>query len=287
MGEKASPPILPPLREVIKRHGLQARRALGQNFLLDLNLTRAIVRAADCPANATVIEIGPGPGGLTRALLESPAERVFVIEKDVRFVPVIEELKEAYPDRLELLVGDALDLNVSELGQSPRYIIANLPYNIATELLFRWVENIQAFEGFILMFQKEVADRILAKPHTKTYGRLSIKLQWLCHIKQVMAVPKEAFTPSPKVNSTVLHLEPRVKPLAEADPTTLDLVVKTAFMQRRKMLRSSLGSLSVPTDILLEKANITPTLRAENLSVEDFCTLARAYDELKSMAKKK
>lgn len=271
----APDPRLPPLREVIARHGLSARRALGQHFLLDLNLTARIARAAGDLGRGTVIEIGPGPGGLTRALLAAGARRLIVIERDERFLAALEELAAVYSGRLELLPGDALEIDAAALGEPPRKIVANLPYNISTALLLLWLEKIQAFESLTLMFQKEVADRLTARPRSKDYGRLSVLTQWLTEIRRLFDVPPRAFTPPPKVTSTVVQLIPRLEPLCPADKGCLERITAAAFGQRRKMLRQSLRPLGRDVAALLAAAGIPETARAEELSVEQFCALAR------------
>ncbi|MCZ6467095.1 MAG: 16S rRNA (adenine(1518)-N(6)/adenine(1519)-N(6))-dimethyltransferase RsmA, partial [Alphaproteobacteria bacterium] len=273
MSESASPrPRLPPLREVIARHKLSARRSLGQHFLLDLNLCARIARAAGNLGRTTVIEVGPGPGGLTRALLEAGAARVVAVERDGRCVAALEELAAAYGPRLEVIEGDALEIDLAALAPAPRHIVANLPYNVATPLLIGWLKQITDFAGLTLMFQKEVADRLTARPRTKEFGRLSVMAQWLCAVRREFNVANTAFTPPPKVASTVVSLTPRPTPLAPADWTALETVTATAFGQRRKMLRKSLHRL----DLDLESLGIDPTARAEDLEVEQFCALARA-----------
>jgi len=273
---------LPPLRNVIAKHGLGAKKSLGQHFLLDLNLTRRIARTAGDLTKGTIIEIGPGPGGLTRALLEEGAQRLIVIERDARCLDVMAEISEAYPGRLEVIEGDAMEIPVHELGESPRKIVANLPYNISAPLTLGWVKHIEAFDCMVLMYQKEVADRLCAQPGDKAYGRLSILPQWLCEVRPAFMVGRKAFTPPPKVESTVVKFTPREKPLADADYGILEKVVAAAFNQRRKMLRASLKGLPVDTETLLEKAGIEPTLRAEKLRIEEFCALARAYQALQA-----
>jgi len=273
---------LPPLREVIARHGLGARKSLGQHFLLDLNLTRRVARAAAPLAGHSIIEIGPGPGGLTRGLLEEGAENVIAIEKDERCTKALAELRGASAHRLTIVQQDALTCPLSKAGGAPRKIVANLPYNVATPLLINWLKEIAADPGvvatMVLMFQKEVADRLVARPRTKAYGRLSILTQWLCHARTLFNVRPEAFTPPPKVHSTVVELTPRQEPLAPARLELLERVTAAAFGQRRKMLRQSLKSLPGGGS-LIAKAGIEETLRAEDLSVEDFCALARALEE--------
>jgi 16S rRNA (adenine1518-N6/adenine1519-N6)-dimethyltransferase len=275
------PPSLPPLRDVIARHALAARRSLGQHFLLDLNLTRRIARAAGDLKLGTTIEIGPGPGGLTRALLELGARHVIAIERDERAVAALRELEAAYPGRLEIVAGDALEIDATTLGAAPRRIVANLPYNISTALLVRWLTELaadpRAFESLTLMFQREVAERLVAKPRSKDYGRLSVLAQWIARIELCFNISKEAFTPPPKVTSTVVRFVPRPEPLAPARLEDLETVTAAAFGQRRKMLRASLKSLGVEVASLLAAARLTETARAEEIDVEGFCALARAY----------
>ena len=279
---------LPPLREVISRHGLRARKSLGQNFLLDLNLTGRIARAAGDLKNATVIEVGPGPGGLTRALLAAGVKQVIAIETDDRAVAALEELAQVYGDRLKIVHGDALTVDELELvgDQRPAQIIANLPYNIATPLLIKWIKFPQWppwFSSLTLTFQKEVAQRLAAAPRTKAYGRLSILVQWRCEISSQFDIPATAFVPAPKVTSTVVTLVPRSNPI-EVQLQHLEAVAAAAFGKRRKMLRGSLKALEfapgMDLNLLLSKTSIDPTLRAEDLSVEQFCELARVYGEL-------
>jgi len=262
---------LPSLRDVIRTHGLGARKSLGQHFLLDGNLVDRIARAGGDLSTANVIEIGPGPGGLTRALLRQDAKAIWAIEKDDRCLAALEGLKTHFPDRLHIIPADATKLNLVDLVPEPRLIVANLPYNVSTVLLLRWLANAGAFERMVLMFQKEVADRLIAEPRSKAYGRLSIITQWLCHTRTLFNVSKEAFTPPPKVESTVVELIPRSFPLAEAKFETLERVTQAAFGQRRKMLRSSLKQVGIDP----AAAGINPELRAEDLSVEEFCALAR------------
>jgi len=270
-----SGPALPPLREVIARHNLGARHSLGQHFLLDSNLCRRIATTAGDLGGRTVIEIGPGPGGLTRALLEAGARRVVAIEKDARCVGALRELAASFPDRLELIEADALEVDVTRLGPPPSRIVANLPYNVATPLLLRWLRQATAFESLTLMFQKEVADRLLARPRTKPYGRLSVITQWLCEVRPAFTVDRRAFTPPPKVTSSVVVLTPRLAPSAPASFKALEAVTAAAFGQRRKMLRASLRRL----DVDLAGLGIDPAARAEELEVEAFCALARALEE--------
>jgi 16S rRNA (adenine1518-N6/adenine1519-N6)-dimethyltransferase len=275
----ADPAALPPLRDVIARHGIAARRSLGQNFILDLNLTRRIARAAGGLDRGSVIEIGPGPGGLTRALIAEGAGHVVAIERDRRCLAALGELAAAFPGRLEVIEGDALALDPAALAAPPRRVVANLPYNIATALLLRWLDRIGDYEGLTLMFQREVAERLVALPRSPAYGRLSVIVQWLTLPKILFDVPPSAFVPSPRVTSSVVSLVPRPAPLAVAAKAALERVTAAAFGQRRKMLRSSLKTLGVAVEPLLAAAGIAPTARAEELSVAEFCALARAFDE--------
>ncbi len=268
---------LPPLRDVIARYGLSARKSLGQHFLLDLNLTGRIARAAGDLAVGSVIEVGPGPGGLTRALLTHGAADVIAIERDARCIDVAREIAAAYPGHLSIIEGDALAVDASALGQAPRRIVANLPYNISTVLLLNWLRRIEAFSDLILMFQKEVVDRLAARPGTGSFGRLSVIVQWLCEVRPLFDVGARAFTPPPRVDSTVVRITPRPEPLAPARFETMERVTAAAFGQRRKMLRSSLKTLG-NAEALLAMTGIEPTARAESLRVEDFCALARAVD---------
>ena len=266
---------LPPLRDVIERHGLAAKKSLGQHFLLDLNLTRRVARAAGDLAGAGAIEIGPGPGGLTRALLESPAARVVAIERDHRAVAALAELEAAHPGRLTVIEGDALAIDPARLCPPPRHIVANLPYNVATPLLIGWLKRIDDYASLTLMFQKEVAQRLVARPRDAAYGRLAVLTQWACEAKLVFDIPASAFVPPPKVTSSVVHLRPRA--IREAvDVVLLERVTQAAFGQRRKMLRQSLKSLGVDPAALLQACAIAPEKRAEELDVGQFCALARA-----------
>jgi 16S rRNA (adenine1518-N6/adenine1519-N6)-dimethyltransferase len=272
---------LPPLREVIARHGLAARKSLGQHFLLDLNLTGRIARAAGDLTTGTTIEIGPGPGGLTRALLAQDAT-VIAVERDARCIAALQELGAAYPGRLTIIEGDALEIDVHTLGTAPRRIVANLPYNVGTAMLLQWLAHATAFSSMTLMFQKEVALRLVAAPREPHYGRLAVAAQWRCEVRRLFDIAPSAFTPPPKVVSTVVQLIPRPAPLAPADPAALETVVAAAFNQRRKMLRSSLRALGVSPELLLATAGIAPTRRAEELSVEEFCALTRAFSDLRA-----
>lgn len=269
---------LPPLREVIARHGLVARKALGQNFLLDLNLTAKIARLAGDLSQADVLEIGPGPGGLTRGLLAEGARRVLAVEKDARCLPALDEIAAAYPGRLEVLSADALKLDASALLTPPVKVVANLPYNVGTELLVRWLTPPRwppFWESLTLMFQKEVAERIVAAPGSKAYGRLAVLVQWRSEARIVLTLPPEAFTPPPKVSSAVVHIRALPAPRHPADPALLSKVVAAAFNQRRKMLRASLRGLAPDIETRIVAAGLTPTARAEEISVEGFAALAR------------
>lgn len=268
---------LPPLREVIARHGLQARKNLGQNFLFDLNLTRRIARAAQPLDGFTVIEIGPGPGGLTRALLMEEATEVIAIERDERAMAALEEISLAYPGRLALVAGDALQVDYAALSGGRAKIVANLPYNIATELLTGWLTAEPWppwFASLTLMFQKEVAERIAASPGGKTYGRLSVLAQYRCTAKKLFDVNRSAFTPAPKVTSSIIQLVPRLLPAPACNLKVLERVTASAFGQRRKMLRSSLKTLLADPEKLLTEAGIDPELRAEQVPVEGFARMA-------------
>ncbi|MCB1398352.1 MAG: 16S rRNA (adenine(1518)-N(6)/adenine(1519)-N(6))-dimethyltransferase RsmA [Rhodobacteraceae bacterium] len=269
---------LPPLREVIAAHDLQAKKALGQNFLLDLNLTARIARAAGDLTGADVIEVGPGPGGLTRGLLAEGARRVLAIEKDARCLPALAEIAAAYPGRLQVIEGDALRVDPLEHLTPPIKIVANLPYNVGTELLVRWLTPAQwppFWSSLTLMFQKEVAERIVAKPGSKAYGRLAILAQWRAEARIVLTLPPTAFTPPPKIDSAVVHLTALPAPRYPADPAVLERVTAAAFNQRRKMLRASLKGLDKQVEARLERLGIAPTARAEEIGLEQFCALAR------------
>nr|WP_246422831.1 16S rRNA (adenine(1518)-N(6)/adenine(1519)-N(6))-dimethyltransferase RsmA [Roseospira visakhapatnamensis] len=263
---------MPPLREVIARHGLDARKALGQHFLLDLNLTRRIARAAGDLSEGTVIEVGPGPGGLTRALLEQGA-RVIAIEKDARCRAALAEVGAAFPGRLTVIEGDALDQDMAALGTSPRRVVANLPYNVSTPLLIGWLRDIRAFDTLVLMFQKEVADRLWARPGGRGFSRLSVLTQWLCAVNPVFDVNPRAFTPPPKVTSAVVRLTPREAPLMDVPFATVERVTATLFGQRRKMVRAPLKTLGDPA-VICDACGIDPMLRAEQLPVEAFLRVA-------------
>ena len=271
---------LPPLSTIIARHGLQPRRALGQHFLLDPSLCGRIARAAQPGAPAAILEVGPGPGGLTRALLDTGAARVVAVEKDRRCVAALGELAARYPDRLEIVEGDARAFDIATLGPARIGIVANLPYNVGTRLLLRWLERVERIESMTLMFQKEVAARITATGG-RDYGGLSVRAQWLCTCERLFDVSPRAFVPPPGVVSTVVRLVPRATPLAPADPAALDAVTRAAFGQRRKMLRRALRGLTPEPLALLQSAGISPEARAETLSVAQFCALARAWSAMR------
>lgn len=268
---------LPPLRDVIARHGLSARKSLGQHFLFDLNLTGRIARSAGDLSVGTVIEVGPGPGGLTRALLEAGARRVVAVERDRRCIDALAEVAEAYPGRLTVVEADALTMDVASLGEAPRRIVSNLPYNISTVLLLGWLRRIGDIDDMTLMFQKEVVDRLTASPRTKSYGRLSVITQWLCEARPLFDIHPRAFTPPPSVVSTVVRLSPRPTPLAPASFAAVEKVTASAFGQRRKMLRSSLAALGDAVS-LCTAAGLEPTARAEEIDVAGFCALARLVE---------
>ena len=264
---------LPPLRDVIAAYELRTKKALGQHFLCDLNLTRHIVSLAGDLSGCTVFEIGPGPGGLTRALVTSDAKQIVALEKDPRCVTALADLVAAASGKLTVIEGDALKMKPSQMSEEPRVIVANLPYNIGTELLVNWLKEIDAYRSLTLMFQAEVVDRICSAPDSKTYGRLSVIAQFCCETKRVLDVPAAAFSPPPKVESAVIHLTPRKNRPRDISIATIEKVTQFAFGQRRKMLRSSLKPLGGET--LLTKAGIDPTRRAETLSLAEFETLAR------------
>lgn len=273
---------LPPLREVIAKYDLAARRALGQNFLLDLNLTAKIARAAGELTAGTTIEIGPGPGGLTRTLLSHGARELIAIERDARCLGALAEIAAAYPGKLTVIEGDALAVDCAKLGTPPRRIVANLPYNIATPLIIKWLQQGAAFASLTVMVQKEVADRLIARPRTKDYGRLSVLAQFLSKPRRLFDVPPRAFVPPPKVTSTVIELLPLAEPAFPARLADLERATQAAFGQRRKMLRQSLRSLGGDTEALMAAAEITPTARAEELTVAQFAALARALEKMRT-----
>jgi len=279
---------LPPLRDVIRDHGLSAQKSLGQNFLLDLNLTSRIARSSGPLEGATVVEVGPGPGGLTRALLAGGVARVVAIERDHRCVAALADVAAAYPGRLEVIDGDALKVDVGPLiaGAAPGSVrvVANLPYNVGTMLLVNWLSSDPWppwFSSLTLMFQREVAERIVAQPGDKAYGRLAVLTGWRATARILFDVAASAFVPPPKITSSVVHLVPRADPLPCA-LAHLERVTEAAFGQRRKMLRQSLKSLGVDTAALLERTGVEETARAEEIDVAGFVALANVYAELKS-----
>lgn len=268
---------MPPLRDVIARHDLGARKSLGQNFLFDLNLTRRIARSAVPLEGCTIVEIGPGPGGLTRALLAEGADRVIAIERDARALPALAEISAAYPGKLHVVQGDALATDWTSLVKGPAKIAANLPYNIATPLLIGWLTGPWPpwFSSLTLMFQREVAERIVAKPGTSAYGRLSVISQWRSAARILFDVNRSAFTPPPKVTSSVVQLIPKPLRADDCRVEALERVTAAGFGQRRKMLRSSLSSVFPDAEAQLQDLGIDPTLRAENLSIDQFVQLAK------------
>jgi len=269
---------LPPLKDVISRHQLRAKKSLGQNFLLDLNLTSKIARYAGNLDQFDILEIGPGPGGLTRSLLHEGARKVVAIEKDNRCIKALAEIQATFPGRLKLLQGDALSTNASEHLADPVRIIANLPYNIGTELLVRWLTSKtwpSFWQSMTLMFQKEVANRIVASPGSKAYGRLSVMSQWRCDTKIAFNVPATAFTPPPKVESTLVHFEALKEPKFPAEVEVLEFVVSKAFNQRRKMLRGALKGYFQNVEEALVSIGVLPTKRAEDRTLQEYCAMSR------------
>ena len=271
---------LPTLREVIAAHDLAAKKSLGQNFLLDLNLTRKIARAAGAQDGGIFYEVGPGPGGLTRGLLAEGAAKVVAVERDVRCLPALAEIAAAYPGRLEVLSADALEMDEAALLPQGGHIAANLPYNVGTALLIKWLTS-EAWPPFwqscTLMFQKEVAQRIVARPGSEHYGRLSVLAGWRATAKILFDVPRQAFVPPPKITSSIVQLVPRPSPLAPCRLAGLERVTAAAFNQRRKMLRQSLKSLAPDAEARIRAAGIEPTQRPEELTVEQFAALARVF----------
>ena len=268
---------LPPLKDIISKYEIRAKKSLGQNFLLDLNLTSKIARYAGNLKQSDVLEIGPGPGGLTRSLLNEGARQVVSIEKDNRCIAALEEIQSLFPGRLRLLQGDALSMNVTQYLTDPIKIIANLPYNIGTELLVRWLnsKNWPSFwQSMTLMFQKEVANRIVARPGSKAYGRLSVMSQWRCNTKIAFNIPATAFTPPPKVESAVVHFEALNEPKFPAEVDKLEFVVSKAFNQRRKMLRGALKGHFINVEEGLFSIGVLPTKRAENITVQEYCAMS-------------
>ncbi len=261
---------------MIAAHGLAAKKSLGQNFLLDLNLTRKIARAAGPLDDCTIYEVGPGPGGLTRALLAEGAQHVIAVERDERCLPALKEIADAYPGKLEIISGDALKIDETQLLKGPARIAANLPYNIASALLVKWLTGPLFWRSLTLMFQREVAERLVAAPRSKAYGRLSILTQWRARAKIMFDVSPRAFTPPPKVTSSIVRIEP-CAPVAACALGDLEAVTASAFGNRRKMLRQSLKTLTPKAEALVLAAGLDPTARAEQLSVQDFAALARGW----------
>lgn len=275
--------VLPPLREVIKRYGLDARKQLGQNFLLDLNLTDKIARAAGGLEPLCVIEIGPGPGGLTRSLLRNGAREVVAVEQDRRCLGALQDIAEAFPGRLRVIEGDALRIHLADLADGDSCIVSNLPYNISTALLTGWLTTEPWppwFQHMTLMFQREVAERIAAQPGNKSYGRLSVLAQWRTQVHRLFDIDPRAFTPAPKVTSTLMHFVPKTKPEPDCELTLLERVTAAAFGQRRKMLRASLKTLVPEPPALLAAAGIEGSRRAEEIDIDGFCRLAACLGEL-------
>ncbi len=274
---------LPSLQDVIAHFGLRAKKNFGQHFLLDQTVTDRIVQKAGVSANMDVIEIGPGPGGLTRALLASPAKRITVVEKDERCLPVMQQLRDVAEGRLNILMGDALEVNLAEHTDAPRAIIANLPYNVGTQMVLQWLQqwydDAEAFAHVTVMLQQEVVERLMAQPKSKSYGRLSVLCQWLCHASQLMHLPPEAFTPPPKVDSGVVQLSLRKRD-DKVPFALMEKLLQTAFNQRRKMLRKALQPLGVDVLALCAAAGIAETKRPDEISVADYVRLAEAYAAL-------
>ena len=263
---------LPSIQEILKKNNFKINKALGQNFLFDLNITDKIVRKSN-PTASTIIEIGCGPGSLTRSILKSKSAVVYAIDKDIQSENMLAELKIIYKDRLKIIIADALQYPIWDLGEEPRQVIANLPYNVGTKMLIKWLKYIRSFDSLTLMFQKEVADRIIAKPGSKNYGRLSILTNWLTQSSKLFDVPSNAFIPRPKVKSTVIKLKPLSKPLYDVSFESLEKLTQIAFSQKRKMLKTSLKVIN--GEEILEELNISPHLRPEDLSVVEFCKIAK------------
>ena len=268
---------LPTIKETLKKNNVKINKSLGQNFLYDLNLTDKIVRNSE-PICPTVIEIGPGPGGLTRSILKKKPTVLYTIDKDKQSEKMLNDIKKIYMDNLIIITDDALHYPIWELGDSPRQVIANLPYNTGTKMLTSWLKHIQHFDLLTLMFQKEVADRIVAKQGSKNYGRLSILTNWLTKSKKLFDIPSEAFIPRPKITSSVIQLKPLNKPMYDVSFESIEKITQMAFSQRRKMIKTSLKKVN--GQIILKELNISPNLRPENLSIIDFCKIAKkSYKE--------
>ena len=269
---------LPTIQETLKKNKVKINKALGQNFLFDLNLTDKIVKQSK-PVASTIIEIGSGPGSLTRSILKNKSGLVYAVDKDIQSEKMLSELKMIYKDRLKIIIDDALNYPIWHLGEAPRQVIANLPYNVGTKMLIKWLKNIHKFDLLTLMFQKEVADRIIAKPGSKHYGRLSILTNWLTESSKLFDIPSEAFIPRPKVKSTVIQLKPLSKPLYNVSFKSLEKLTHLAFSQKRKMLKTSLKEIN--GEKILEDLKISPNLRPENLSIIDFCKIAEKSFQFK------
>ena len=268
---------LPTIKETLKKNNVKINKSLGQNFLFDLNLTDKIVKNSE-PICPTVIEIGPGPGGLTRSILKKKPNVLYTIDKDKQSEKMLTDIKKIYRDNLIIITDDALHYPIWELGDSPRQVIANLPYNTGTKMLTSWLKHIQHFDLLTLMFQKEVADRIIAKQGSKNYGRLSILTNWLTKSKKLFDIPSKAFIPRPKITSSVIQLKPLHKPLYDVSFESIEKITQIAFSQRRKMIKTSLKEVN--GQIILKELNISPNLRPENLSIIDFCKIAKkSYKE--------
>ena len=268
---------LPTIKETLKKNNVKINKSLGQNFLFDLNLTDKIVKNSE-PICPTVIEIGPGPGGLTRSILKKKPNVLYTIDKDKQSEKMLTDIKKIYRDNLIIITDDALHYPIWELGDSPRQVIANLPYNTGTKMLTSWLKHIQHFDLLTLMFQKEVADRIIAKQGSKNYGRLSILTNWLTKSKKLFDIPSQAFIPRPKITSSVIQLKPLHKPLYDVSFESIEKITQMAFSQRRKMIKTSLKKVN--GQIILKELNISPNLRPENLSIIDFCKIAKkSYKE--------
>ena len=263
---------LPTIKETLKKNNVKINKSLGQNFLFDLNLTDKIVKNSE-PICPTVIEIGPGPGGLTRSILKKKPTVLYTIDKDKQSKKMLTDIKKINRDKLIIITDDALHYPIWELGDSPRQVIANLPYNTGTKMLTSWLKHIQHFDLLTLMFQKEVADRIIAKQGSKNYGRLSILTNWLTKSKKLFDIPSEAFIPRPKITSSVIQLKPLHKPLYDVSFESIEKITQIAFSQRRKMIKTSLKKIN--GQIILKELNISPNLRPENLSIIDFCKIAK------------
>ncbi|MGI9493950.1 MAG: 16S rRNA (adenine(1518)-N(6)/adenine(1519)-N(6))-dimethyltransferase RsmA [Geminicoccaceae bacterium] len=268
-----------PLRDVIRDYNLRADKRLGQHFLLDVNLLRRIAALAGNLSGCTVLEIGPGPGGLTRALLATDAERVVAIERDPRCIDALSELAADAGERFKIIEADALKISLETLDGAPLTIVANLPYNVGTALLLGWLDQLPHIRSMNLMFQREVADRVIAAPKSRSYGRLSVIVQWLCKVERLLNLPAKAFVPPPKVASSIVQLVPRAEPLADVSRPALEKVVAAAFGQRRKMLRTSLKTLGRDPIPMLAAADIPETARAEEIDIMGFCRLADAFSD--------